>query len=300
MDEEIKKLKIVKNPRAKALNYRLGMISVFPKNATFATQNDDEKIVIILRKHIVENIPWIIRTIFLIILPYLVFMILYSFDHFINQDGLLTTQVLQIIGSHFLLIFGLYYFYFSFVITLAFFDFINWYFDIFIITNQRYISIDFSIVKGRSIVDIPLTDIVDISEKVYGFFPSIFGYGNIVFKTTSEKTSHINNVPQTIWLRDSLSDLIRYIRRIKVVKTKDGDESNLIVLSSQDGSNQKEYQFDEVEISDGTSKTKEREDKESKNKAVMTDIVGEIITHDTKNKETDKRKDKVNSNSLEP
>ena len=103
-------------------------------------------------------------------------------------------------------------YYFLLIITYAYFGFIHWFYDAFIITNERFISIDFDILKGRTITDIPLADIIDVSEIVHGFFPSMFGYGTIEFKTISEKFISIENICYPTWFRDSFVDLIAFIR----------------------------------------------------------------------------------------
>jgi hypothetical protein len=233
MIEELRRLQIVKDPKSKRLNLLLGMINIYPKNATFATQNKDEEVIIILRQHIVKNVSWVMTSLLLILIPFILIGLFYGFDHYINNDALLTPGAIAGIDQNYII--ALLGFYYSFIVSYAFFGFIHWYFDLFIFTNERYISIDFNILKGRMITDIPLTDIIDISEKVYGFIPTIVGYGNIEFKTTSEKISIMNKVPQTIWIRDSLSDLIRYIRKIKVVKSKENQQADVSLIKSSHG-----------------------------------------------------------------
>ena len=239
------------------------MIDIDPKNATFATQNKNEEIIIVLRKHIINNVPWILTTILLFLLPFVFYGAFGLYDHYMNGDALLQGGILQ--GFNQVYIWPVLFFYFSLIASYAYFQFLNWYFDLFIITNERYISIDFNILKGRTITDIPLTDIIDISERVLGFFPTIFGYGNIEFKTTSEKLSLVENVPQTIWIRDSLADLIKYIRHIKVVKSKETSSFDIRTDErSDDKDKDKELQ---VEL-------QKKEKTKPMDPSLITDIVG--------------------------
>lgn len=271
MIEELKQLHIIADPKDKWLYKVLGMINVDPQNATFATQNKDEEVIIVLRKHIINNFPWMITAILLFILPLILYGALSLYDHFINSDALLQGGVLS--GFNQVYILPLLVFYLSLIVSYAYFKFVHWYFDIFIITNERYISIDFDILRGRTITDIPLTDIIDISEKVLGVFPTLFGYGNIEFKTTSEKLSIVENVPQTVWIRDSLGDLIKYIRHIKVVKSKDNIKTDIIVKGDRE---EKEKKLPE--------ESAKKEKINPMNPSLITDIVGTAMANKEKKK----------------
>lgn len=208
--EEITKKNIIKEPPNAALMKFFGMINTYPGDAYFATQNENEQVVMVIRKHIIKNFNWLITTIIALVAPILIITILNYWDTNFNEGQLLNNEVILSINSGILN--GLLYFYFLLIITYAYFGFIHWFYDAFIITNERFISIDFDILKGRTITDIPLADIIDVSEIVHGFFPSMFGYGTIEFKTISEKFISIENICYPTWFRDSFVDLIAFIR----------------------------------------------------------------------------------------
>jgi hypothetical protein len=280
MIEELKQLHIIDDPKQKWLYKFLGMINTDPKNATFATQNTNEEVVIVLRKHIINNIPWLVTAIFLVLVPFLLYGVLMVYDHNINNDALMQGALLQGIDQGYL--WSALAFYLLIIVSYAYFKFVHWYFDLFIITNERYISIDFDILKGRTITDIPLTDIIDISEKVLGFFPTVFGYGQIEFKTTSEKLSIIENVPQTVWIRDSLADLIKYIRKIKVIKSKDNVKPDIIIkkeVAEQEDSEVEKTEVEKKEI--------------SINPSLMTDIVGDVMAENERKKNSQLSKKQI-------
>lgn len=51
---------------------RHGLFSAFipePQNVKFETQEDDEKVLLLLRKHVITNVPWILISILLILIP---------------------------------------------------------------------------------------------------------------------------------------------------------------------------------------------------------------------------------------
>jgi|PlaIllAssembly_1097288.scaffolds.fasta_scaffold121883_3 uncharacterized membrane protein (DUF485 family) len=216
--EEIVKQHVIKDPPSKAFLMLLGMVNTYPKNAKFATQNPDEYVVMIVRKHVFRNASWLINAFLAFIMPLLLIAVIGYWDVNFNESLFSTSEL--VMGANTQILFALLLFYFGFVATYVYFSFIHWFYDVFIITNERYISIDFDILHGRTIVDIPLSDIIDVSEKVLGFLPTLIGYGNIEFKTTSEKFIILDNIPNPTWFRDSFVDLIHFIRGRKAPKAK--------------------------------------------------------------------------------
>lgn len=222
--EEIVKQHVIKDPPSKAFLMLFGMVNTYPKNAKFATQNPDEYVVMIVRKHIFRNASWVINAFLAFFTPLILISVIGYWDVTFN-DALFSTSEL-VMGANTQILFAFLLFYFGFVATYVYFSFIHWFYDVFIITNERYISIDFDILHGRTIVDIPLSDIIDVSEKVLGFLPTLIGYGNIEFKTTSEKFIILDNIPNPTWFRDSFVDLIHFIRSRKTPKVKVEGKSN--------------------------------------------------------------------------
>lgn len=206
----IKKEKVIALPENKKLLEFFGMIITYPENATFATQNEGENIVMIIRRHFIKNIGWILNAVLFIIAPtVLIFLFTLIDANLFNSElsnGAFLKSLDPNLGNAFL------FFYYSLVVSFIVFNFLHWYYDLFIVTNERFISIDFDIIKGKVITDIPLQDIIDISERVEGFFAMMFGYGTIEFKTISEKTMTIRGVTQTTWFRDGFRDLISFVR----------------------------------------------------------------------------------------
>jgi len=251
--EEIATQHVIKDPPSKEIMKFLGMINTYPKNATFATQNKDEQVVMVVRKHIFRNASWMFSAAVAFLTPLLISFLISFWDTNFNQDLFLTSDIMQSINSPMLS--ALLLFYYGFVVTYVYFSFIHWFYNVFIITNDRYISIDFDILHGRTIVDIPLSDIIDVSEKVLGFLPTIIGYGNIEFKTLSEKFIVLDNIPHPTWFRDSFVDLIQFIRAKKDVKVENPDSERekddrlefeeLLDKQLQDVSEDRKVQFDQ-------------------------------------------------------
>lgn len=207
----IKNQHVIKEPENKELLKFFGMVITYPENVTFATQNEGENVVVIIRRHFIKNVGWILNSALLFVAPtILIFLFGFVDTTFFNSEISRSTFLTGLdpnLGNAFL------FFYYSICVSFLLLSFIHWYYDLFIVTNERFISIDFDIIKGMIITDIPLQDIIDISEKVEGFFAIMFNFGSIEFKTISEKLMSIRGVTQTSWFRDSFRDLISFIRK---------------------------------------------------------------------------------------
>ena len=162
--ELLNKQHVIKEPEHKRLMDFFGMIRTYPKNASFATQNEGEYVVIILRQHFIMNLGWIINSIFLFLAPTIFNFVFRSIDFTFFQGSMSANEFIVGLNSSLGIAFVL--FYYGLCVSMTLFNFLHWYFDLFIITNERFISIDFDIIKGQTITDIPLQDIIDISEKM--------------------------------------------------------------------------------------------------------------------------------------
>jgi hypothetical protein len=67
--------------------------------------------------------------------------------------------------------------------VLFFYHWIGWYFSIFVVTNQRLRQITQKGFFNRSVIDLGISKIQNISYKVPGFTASVFGFGSIVIQT---------------------------------------------------------------------------------------------------------------------
>lgn len=59
----------------------------------------------------------------------------------------------------------------------------GWYFSVFIVTNMRLRQMTQNTIFGKSVIDLGLTKIQNISYNIDGFTADILGYGTIVVQT---------------------------------------------------------------------------------------------------------------------
>lgn len=152
----------------------LAMFALSPVGVSFETQQKGEKIILMLRAHIITLTGAFLEILFLAILPILVGLL----DN-IGIDpyaGLVARQVFWLHVSWYLFTFGF-----------AFYKFIFWYFNVYLVTNERIVDFDFRGILHKETAYANLSQIQDVTPKILGFFQTFFHYGNVFIQTAAAK-----------------------------------------------------------------------------------------------------------------
>ena len=191
----IQKKKIME--RVKAKFGKLHLFAAFcenPINVSFDTQEDDEHVLLFLRKSQWVNAPWIITTAVLALLPLALYLTQGFFMQFIPP-----TKVLLILIPLYYLV----------VATYAFVNFVTWYYNVAIITDKRVVDIDFHQIVLKDVAETKLALVQDVSYKQTGVLPNIFGYGFVLIQTAGTLDNfEFNNLPQPSRVVEIVEELI--------------------------------------------------------------------------------------------
>lgn len=144
----------------------------FPASFSFVEKQDDEDIILLLRAHPATNAPWILATFIGSLVPLIALPLL-------NALGSISTGI----GSSFVITL----IWLSGIFTYAFLNFLYWYFNVYIVTNERIIDVDWYSVIYRKISHTRISKIQDISYTQAGVFAGIFDYGTIEIQTAGEE-----------------------------------------------------------------------------------------------------------------
>lgn len=173
-----------------------------PIGISFATQGEDEEIYLFLRKHFVTNLPWIFATLILIFLPVLFFF----FSKFLLplQFLIISKSLPILIAFYYLVIFGIF----------LFVNFIDWYFNVYIVTNQRVVDVDFINIIYREVSSTRLNLIQDVTVKTGGVIRSVFDYGDVFIQTAgTEMNFEFEAVPHPQQVAQEIEELMRVARQ---------------------------------------------------------------------------------------
>ena len=146
----------------------LAAYMVKPK-VRFETQEREEKVVLLLRRHFVTNLGWLLTTIFLLVIPlfwgYVPFFHLFP-DRF---------QIVLII---------LWY-----LVAVAFFleHFLSWYFNVQLITDERIVDVDFYSLLYKEVSDTKIENVQDVTFVMGGALRALLNYGTVYIQTAGER-----------------------------------------------------------------------------------------------------------------
>jgi hypothetical protein len=152
-----------------------------PEGVTFDTQEDDETILLFLRRDFITNVPWIAGAIILIFAPFLLgFVIRFSNSPF------------AFFPFNFVLILEI--FYYLVVTAYVFVSFITWYFNVSLITNKRVIDVDFEDLIYKNVAGTKLSLVQDVSFTQIGAIRAVFDYGDVLIQTAGAVDNFILDV----------------------------------------------------------------------------------------------------------
>lgn len=183
-------------PQAVVAKNRLHFYSSYFKNPvgiTFGEQEENETILLLLRRHFVTNVPWIATTVVLLLLPFIFPFVLRFFPFPLPEQQ----TIMLFMGFYYLVILG-------FVIL----NFTLWYFQAGLVTTIRVIDVDLSGILYRQISEAKIQNIEDVTYNQSGFIRSLFNYGNVLVQTagTSENIEY-DRVPRPSRVAEIVGDL---------------------------------------------------------------------------------------------
>lgn len=167
-----------------------------PKNVHFSTQNKDEVVYILLRRHVISNVGWIFNLSIYAVLPLIIYFLISLF-------GL---NLLDLLGLKFLTVVALAFY--STLLTSFVRNIADWYFNMYIVTNERVIDYDFKAFVSKGAAESALEGIQDVRENSVGFLPSLFNYGDVSMYSAADKNVIIfDDIPNPTLVRDKVADL---------------------------------------------------------------------------------------------
>lgn len=136
-----------------------------PAGVRFETQAEEEEIILLLRKHWITNIPWLFIGVLLIIAP----LVLRWFP------------LLTFLPTRYQLIAVVIWYLLTTIIIFE--RFLTWYFNVYIVTDERVVDIDFHNLIYKEVSDAKIDRVQDITYKMGGFIRTLFHYGDVYIQT---------------------------------------------------------------------------------------------------------------------
>ncbi len=161
----------------------------------FPAQEDTEKVFLLIRRHwFTYSIFWLLS--FLMILPIIAVTIVWTIG--LIEINLVTGNIIILGGSIYML--GL--------LALLLYGFVDYYLDVYIVTDRRIVDIKQNGFFRREISELYLREVQDVNAKVIGFFPTVLHFGEVIIQTAGEIDNFIfNSVPHPYQISKTIMDL---------------------------------------------------------------------------------------------
>ncbi len=165
------------------------------KKVLFPGQEQDEKIISVIRKHWFNYLIFFIFAVIMMI-PIVVVLVYW----FLNPDIFIASlrSIMILIISAYILS--------SLAILLI--GIVDYYLDIYILTDKRIVDINQVGLFNRQISEVHLHQIQDVNAKVQGFFETIFHFGDVNIQTAGEQSNFIfSTVPHPYTIAKRILEL---------------------------------------------------------------------------------------------
>jgi len=190
-------------------------INLYKKQkCSFPGQRHNENVILVLRKHKLILLPYAIQLFVFILFPFLFYIFIIPtilpvfLEHPYNKVFILFSII-----------------YYGLIWIIAFVIWVDYYLDIWIVTNQRLLDIEQIGFFNRVVSELDLKKIQDISSRVHGLFPTMFGFGNIHIQTASEENKfELKSIPHPITTRRKIIDLYTQAKENDKFIFRDRDE----------------------------------------------------------------------------
>ena len=102
----------------------------------------------------------------------------------------------------------------------AFTAFLDYQLDMWVVTNDRFIDIEQQGLFARTVSELDLWRVQDVTSEVKGIFPTLLGYGDVCIQTAGEQERfHLSQVPHPHDIRKLILDMAEVDRRFHMKDT---------------------------------------------------------------------------------
>jgi hypothetical protein len=169
----------------------LASFAAKPVGTSFDSQIEGENVLLLLRQHLITQWKAVLTILFLIIVPFLVSVL----------------PIYGVIPLKFSFLGTILWYLFVMGFTLE--VFLNWFYNVYIITDERVVDVDFNSLLYKNISSAQLENVEDITSTTAGALGAIFNFGDIQIQTSAAVTQFdFKAVPQPERVTAFLNELL--------------------------------------------------------------------------------------------
>jgi len=165
------------------------------KGKYFPSQVSGERVFLVIRRH------WAVFAAMALLIVALSIPIILLIIFWLNSPATFSGPL-----GNFVIVFGGMYTFT--VLGLTLYGFVNYYLDVYIVTNKRIVDIKQNGFFKREIAELHLHQVQDVEAKVDGFFQTLMHFGNIYIQTAGERENFVfEDVPHPYTLAKDIVEL---------------------------------------------------------------------------------------------
>lgn len=158
----------------------------------------EEKVIFYLRRHAIIFIGGMLMILMMMAIPVGGYFAVMRYYPQLWQRELLGPLTMLAASAYYLWV---WLFFFS--------TFVDFYLDAWIVTNDRILNIEQKGLFNRTVSELDLLNIQDITSEVHGVLPFFFGYGNVQIQTAAEQGRFVfEQIPNPEGVRKRLLTLV--------------------------------------------------------------------------------------------
>ncbi len=175
---------------------QLSAFMAMPKKVSFQGKDEEETVILLLRRHVITNVPWIIMAVILFLAPTIIFPVLFA-ANIIPPLPL----GLSFVGA---------VFWYMATFTYVLLNFLYWYFNVYIVTDERVVDVDWYSLLFRRVATAQISKIQDVSNTIGGVIRSVFDFGSVHIETAGElENIEFEDIPHPAIVAQQISDLMQ-------------------------------------------------------------------------------------------
>lgn len=158
---------------------------------------DGEKIILVIRKHWFVMARTVIVFFVLLFIPAVVLALLPALGQFLDISSL--GPFINFLSALYLMM----------LLAFLYLTWMDYYLDMWIITNERIIDVEQFGLFSREISEIPISRVQDVTIEVHGIIETILKFGTIRIQTAGEREFSIHSAPRLYEAKDTI---LRYAK----------------------------------------------------------------------------------------
>ena len=170
----------------------------------FPNQKPNEHVLMFLRRHWIVPLKILLLAALMAAIPAILYIIVVNFTDLLENVAYYAFFVLLVSA------------FYLFVILFAFANFVDYYLDVWIVTNQRVIDIEQRGLFSRLVSEKDLGVMQDISTDLSGFWATLLNYGDVHIQTAGEEQHFLfKQIPFADEVARRISNLVAEYKKLE-------------------------------------------------------------------------------------